>query len=78
MVTVSLWLALNNKPGQGAPETCAAEVDNSIMSPQQVLFSGCTGWGIITLMLATINDTSPSHCSLGTHGKEPLAEEAGQ
>ncbi|CAJ1338897.1 unnamed protein product, partial [Effrenium voratum] len=33
-------------------------VDNSIMSPQQVLFSGCTGWGIITLMLATINDTS--------------------
>eukprot|EP00434_Breviolum_minutum_P016022 symbB.v1.2.014122.t1/scaffold1002.1/size145525/4 len=33
-------------------------LDNGILSAQSVLFGGCTGWGVVTLLLATINDTS--------------------
>ena len=35
-------------------------LDNGILTAQQVLLGGCTGWGVITLALATINDTSTS------------------
>lgn len=33
-------------------------LDNGILSARSVLFGGCTGWGVVTLLLATINDTS--------------------
>ena len=32
--------------------------DNGILAPHQILFGGCTGWGILTLLTAAINDTS--------------------
>jgi len=33
-------------------------LDNGILSARSVLFGGCTRWGVVTLLLATINDTS--------------------
>ena len=32
--------------------------DNGILAPHQILFGGCTTWGILTLLTAVIKDTS--------------------
>ena len=32
--------------------------DNGILAPHQILYGGCTAWGILTLLTAAINDTS--------------------